>query len=634
MAWREGKQKTIKRVDVNKELRKIDEFDSVDAAKIAFVDFCKANPFFACKLLFGFSLFPFQEILIKGMESKDNFLGLVSRGAGKSTIGAIFCALYAALNPNSRIVVLSISFRQAREILLKINEIATSGKAERFKRCCKSTVNGVLKQGTDEYVVELNNGSKIIALPLGKGEKIRGQRAKVVFCDEFLGFNEKIVQEVISPFRSTNTKDTYELSQLVALEDQMIKEGKMKEEERTQIEANKFVAMSTATSKLEYLYELYEKYLKSIDEGKEQSSYGVAQISYKVLPKALLNDKFVEEQEATLSPARLSRELGAQFTDDTSGFFSYKAMIDNRYEVGQKPYFEIKGDPQAEYILSIDPSFDDAPTADNFAMCLYKIVDYQKRKIMQVHSYAVAGGPLVDRFRYLRYMLKNFNVVYVILDSTGGGESFIKSLHESAYYQSEFGDIKLNLFEHDFKEENYQLAVMQALASYGKSEGRIVHEQNYVGWVQRANYDLSSDIQKNRILFAGTPMDEEMEKLEKQALETGLTEIKFINRSKYNEDSITPESLAVDIVERQQSLIDQTIEETASVVPHPQANGGYRFDLPNNLKRMKGEQRPRKDLYSCLLMANHAVKCYLDMMQFNSEEAGTDLSPMDGGDLV
>ena len=75
----------------------------------------------------------------------------------------------------------------------------------------------------------------------------------------------------------------------------------------------------------------------------------------------------------------------------------------------------------------------------------------------------------------------------------------------------------------------------------------------------------------------------------------------------------------LELIEEQDNLIHQTKRQCALVEVKSTAKGTQTFDLPQHLKRSTSATRARKDNYTTLMLANWALKCYLDMQ--NAEEA-------------
>lgn len=607
MAWIEGVKHRDPKENINEQILEIDHFANDEECRYWACRFIEHNLDFAARMILGLDgLFEFQEIMLKMMFKRERCLFIVARGGAKTWLGAVFAALYSIFNPGSTIVVVSMSFRQARKIFEKLEEITSNPKAVLYRQCCE----GGVKKYTYYWQQTYKNGSRIIALPLGGGGMLRGERAERVICDELLGINEKILNEVIGPFLSTNTKETKLRTDIVKMEQKLVKEGKLKREEMTKFPSNGFIGLSSATFQFEYLYKLFEQYKKNVNDEKVEGDYGVCQLSYEVMPPGYYDAGTIEDAKNTMSDLQFQKEYGAQFPDESGGFFNIKKLRECLAEKGQAPYFEVLGYDKAKYILAIDPAFAEGDNHDDFAMSVYKIVDMKKRKIQLVHSYARPGRPLKEHYEYFMYLIQNFNIVYLMIDSGGGGETFYRGILESEIFKNY--DKPLEVFNKNISLNNRLEMIQEMKEAYCYETGHIVHLQNFTAWASMANYELQQSIDRRRILFPSMPVDEQLQRMDTIVKDNELHRLPFWRKK--DEFSQTP----TDFIDNQELLVELTINQTAFIEPK-NTGAGQRFDLPQWLLKDKGPNRQRKDCYSALLMANWAAGCYFDMMSTEDE---------------
>ena len=197
MTWIDGKQQERNKYssDINKLVLDKKGFLDEKEAKLLLYEFMRGNVTFTVDMLSGIKLFPFQHMAIKAMLESDYFMGVWSRGMSKSFTTGVFAFLDAILNQGVEIGIVSKSFRQAKMIFKKIEDINLSKpEAAMLAQCVtrKSKAN-------DQWTLEIGT-SKIHALPLGDGEKLRGFRFHRIIIDEFLLMPERIYNEVIVPF--------------------------------------------------------------------------------------------------------------------------------------------------------------------------------------------------------------------------------------------------------------------------------------------------------------------------------------------------------------------------------------------------------------------------------------------------
>ncbi len=640
--WENGKQpiNKIPVEQVNKAIYELSGYLGEKEAAMALVKFMKSNIGQTAKLIAGVDLFPFQEIAIKTMFKRDFILGIWSRGLSKSYSTAVFAFLHAIFTPEAKIAIISKSFRQSREIFKRIEEIAYTPAGQLLAEC----FNGPVRHANDEWNMHIGS-SEIKALPLGDGEKLRGFRFNCLIVDELLLMPEKVLNEVILPFLSVNAnpkkrQDTFDE------ETELIKMGAMTEEQRTQFPNPKMIGLSSASYKFEHLYKIYEDYVNKIMTGtmKDEKgdtvplkgSYAVLQLSYNVAPTQLYSASLIAKARTEMSAAQFKREFGAQFTDDSMGYFSAKAMEECTIPFNSMPVAEIKGATGAKYILAVDPSWAENEGSDFFAMTLFRILPNGRYR--QVHTYAVAGGKFKDHCNYFYYLWTHFNIVMIFMDNAGGVQ-FLSSINESKKFKDakiQFQEIK----EIDFEDTvDYQGQLRKARRAYNLTDKRIVYMQTFnSNWILRANNLLQSNINNRRIEFAGDPQGVEDEYNRMRTIPLPLNDIKFVGDADIDPDTLVPDykldfnldkdlpeakandARMIDLIERQEFLISLTKTQCALIQDRATDGGHIAFGLPTNLKNQKGANKARKDLYTSLLIGSWGVSCYNDIMTLPDEK--------------
>ena len=614
MTWDTGNQKPLKREPTNQQIMELDGFLQETKAKIWLYKFLKENVTFTTELLTGIELFPFQHMAVKAMMENDYFLGIWSRGMSKSFSTGIFALLDAMLNQGVHIGIISKSFRQSKMIFRKIEEISKDKKAELFRQCI-----GKVSKSNDEWSMQIGS-SRITALPLGDGEKLRGFRFQRIIIDELLLMPEKVLNEVIMPFLAVVENPT-ERQKIKDAEDAMINAGKMTEEERTEWPSNKMIGLSSASYKFEYLYKLYQQYENMIFNpgAKNQGRRCIMQFSYDCAPKALYDENLISQAKGTMSQSQIDREFNAQFTDDSAGYFKISKMADCTILDGESPAVEVAGELGSEYILAFDPSWSESETSDDFAIQVIKLLPEQKKGVV-VHSYALPGTNLKKHITYFKYLLDHFNIIMIVGDYNGGVQ-FINSCNESDIFKKE----KLQIGVFDSKLDNpqdYHKDLREARRGYNKSSNTICILRKPVSiWIRTANEMLQTAFDRKKIYFAATAMDDNYSLQKSKKIP-----IKNLKFSKY-EDEKNIGAKMIEFIEHQKDMIDLTKAECALIQVSTSAGGNQSFDLPSNLKRQKGVDRPRKDSYSALVLGNWGMNIYYDMMEI-PENQNSGFTPM------
>src|SRR6056300_21169 len=528
MSWDEGQQKRQVKEDFNKLLLSKEGFLEEDEAKVLLYKFLRENITFSTDLISGVELFPFQHMAIKAMFETDYTLGIWSRGMSKSFTTGIYAFLDAILNQGVEIGILSKSFRQSKMIFKKIEDIAAKPEARFLSQCITHK-----SKSNDEWLLEIGS-SRIRALPLGDGSKLRGFRFHRIIIDEFLLMPERIYNEVIAPFLSV-VENPVEREKMYNVETKLIEQGKMKEEDRYKWPNNKLIALSSASYKFEYLYKVYEKFEQliqsKVDEDGTDATRCIMQFSYDCAPKRLYDENLIAQSKATMSQSQFDREFGAIFTDDSSGYFKTSKMAECTVRDGDDPHVEICGDSGSKYILSFDPSWAESESSDDFAIQVFKLNDETKQGTL-VHSYALAGTNLKHHIEYFHYILNHFNIVAIVGDYNGGVQ-FINACNESSLFKS--SDIKIKMLSQEFdRPEDYSKELMQAKNEYNLEDKKYcILRKTTSQWIRRANELLQANLDHKKIWFGSRAIDDSYHLQIKQKIP--IKKIKFSNFAEIEE---------------------------------------------------------------------------------------------------
>lgn len=611
MSWEPGSQKRADKEDFNKALKEIEGYiEDDEEAKVLLYKFLKENITFTTNLISGVDLFPFQHMAIKAMFETDYTLGVWSRGMSKSFTTGIFAFLDAILNQGVEIGILSKSFRQSKMIFKKIEDIAAKPEANLLSQCITHK-----SKSNDEWLLEIGR-SRIRALPLGDGSKLRGFRFHRIIIDEFLLMPERIYNEVIVPFLSV-VENPVERENMYQIESKLISEGKMKEEDRYKWPNNKLIALSSASYKFEYLYKVYEQFENLITGNIKEDGDAtrcIMQFSYDCAPKKLYDENLILQSRQSMSQSQFEREFGAIFTDDSSGYFKTSRMAQCSVPDGDSPSVEVQGDAGAKYLLSFDPSWAESESSDNFAMHVFKINDETKQGTL-VHGYALSGTNLKYHIEYFHYLLNNFNIVAIVGDYNGGVQ-FINACNESSLFNS--SNIKIKTINSDFdKPQNYNEDLELAHSEYDLKSKRIcILRKPTSSWIRNANELLQANFDHKRVWFGSRAMDDSYHIQIKKNIP--IKNLKFLNTSEA-ELKQSAGAKMIDFVEHQHDMINLTKAECALIQIKTTSQGTQTFDLPDTLKRTTGPNKARKDCYSSLVLGNWMVKIYYDFINFKKQ---------------
>jgi len=568
--------------------------------------------------------------------------GIISHN---SLVYSHFCYLYCLMNPGHHILLVSHTFRSSRQTVERIDQWARSKRGSLLRQ----TFAREMIKRQDLIKIEFRNGSTITAVPLGDPDNLRGFRCNVLGIDEGLLIPTSTIELVLKPFLA-GSADATKKQLKRKRETRRIKEGKMTEEEREVFRADsKMIMLSSASYQWEELYQRYKQYRTIIEADKETrekakvkaeettagvSSYLVYQFSYEVGNPDLMDQGVLEEiREKRIPQAVIDREYKARFINEAGGFFSAKQMHGCTIPPGQRPCIEIVGDKNAEYVLGIDPaggSIGADPAGDHFAMCVLKIVERPSdgRKIgLVVHQYACAGVDLEYHISYLHYILKRFNVVYIVIDSTGGEMlDFLNVCNQSMVFKQ--AKLELNQIEAEFAKDNLDEIVRRVKDSYNPDSNvrRIVHNQYFSSSIIKAGNDhLRACFEQKTIQFASASQSVP------HAVE-GMcqADVMGINATHpaFRDPELEGSGSMWDFVTQQDGLIELVKKECALIEVTSSPLGHLTYDLPHHMTRnRKNVNRIRRDSYSALWLAAWGLKILVASYEAPVEEADDLFAP-------
>lgn len=634
MAWIRGNQGIYLPNNINKELLEVKGELSEEQARITLAKFFRYNLGVACQLLLGIQLAKFQEITLYGMFNRNFSMLIWSRGGSKTWLTAVYCILKCIFEPNTKIMIASSTFRTSRRIFTEVEKILNRKEATLAAQCFR----GTLKR-SDEWVMYVNEPGQgtITAIPLS-GEKVRGFRSNCLILDEFLTLQEETVKTVLMPFLNVPI-DVAQRIEVRARETELIKEGLLKEEERIKFpNTSQMIALSSASYTFEYLYRTYKFWCDIIDNPSilddekivkddankvlKDATYFVSQLSYEAIPEDMVDQAMVKAAKSQDGANSFLREYGAQFIDGGDGYFSPKKMSEATIPVNSYPTTKIAADNDAPCILAIDSNFSNAQNADYFAMCLLELGTNDRDKDIAycVHNYQKAGGSVSDHIRYFYYLLTHFPNIKMVIGDSAGFDQFCGAVESSELFK-EYPK-KLGLFEFDSDKEGDEWNEMlsQAKKEYNFDTGNIMMKQYFTSkWILRANEYLVSCIEHKKLWFASNALkhDNAFNMIMTSKLPSNLI-FGQKNLDEADNEEETAKMSVRDFIEWQDFLIKDTKDQCANIIPQSGGPSGIpRFDLPPHMRRISSNNRPRKDNYSALLLANWGAKIYLDLKDEN-----------------
>lgn len=562
--------------------------------------------FFTCKYIFNIEISPMQALLLYDMWNRKFPMLIGSRGLGKSFILALYCMLRAFLLPNRKLAVVGAAFRQSK-VLFEYAETIWRN-APILRDLCDQ--NSGTTRDVDRCVVKINN-SVITFLPLGDGQKIRGQRANDIIADEFASIPREIFENVVAGFAAVANSPIEKVKAKA-------REKKAKElglhfnvdgSKEDLYRSNQIILSGTAYYDFNHFADYWKRYhaivssrgdkkklgeligLESIPDEFNWADYSIYRVPVDLLPPGFMDEGQVTRSKATVHAGIYQMEYGACFSTDSKGFFK-RSLIESCVCSESKPivlssgqvFFEAttKGNPTKKYIIGIDP----ASEVDNFSIVVLEVNDDHRRVVYcwtttrERHRESLKSRLTDDNDFYsfcakkIRNLMKTFPTVEIALDPQGGGVAVLEALHDKN--RIEAGEVaiwpKIDNDKPKDTDSEPGLHIIE-LCSFANAN-----------WTTEANHGLRKDMEDKAVLFPYF-----------DAATIGLS---LEEDKRYGRKHDTLEDCVLEIEELKNELALIVISQTNS--------GRERWDTPET--RSGKKNKLRKDRYSALIMANMSAR--------------------------
>jgi hypothetical protein len=561
---------------------------------------------FICSQILNVNIWPMQGVMLKEIWHHKFPMLIGSRGLSKSFTLALYAILRMLLFPGRKIIITGAAFRQSKIIFEYMENIWYNAPLLR-DICSGREGQGPFHQ-TDVWTFRLGD-SVCKALPLGNGEKIRGQRANDILADEFASIVREIFETVIagfaavkaSPIEALKTAASRRLAQVLNIE--------MPEEDDVDTsKENQIVISGTAYYDFNHFAEYWKKWrsiivsggdIKELERlfgsGKVPSAfnwkdYSIIRIPFELIPPGFMDEAQVARSRATIHAGIYEMEFGAIFSKDSNGFFKRSlveqcvASPDSKIILpnGNKPIFGpvVRGEKDKSYVMAIDP----ASEIDNFAIIIMELADMHRRivycwttnkadyELRKKDKLCSDGDFYAFCARKIRALMKVFNIKAIAIDSQGGGHQIVGCLSNKELMQANERPLYPVIDPTDPKESDGQ---------YGD---HIIHIINFADadWTAKANHGLRGDFESKITLF---PYNDAVD------IALAMTD-KEMTGSVYDtlEDCIFE--------------IEELKNELATIIVTQTPNGRDKWDTPEIKLPGSKKGRMRKDRYSALIMAN------------------------------
>lgn len=272
--------------------------------------FYRANPHRFVKDYLGIELKLFQKFIIYLMNWANFFILFSSRGLGKTFITAVFCCVRCILYPGTKICVAASTRSQGNQVLGKIQDL------RKISHNLDYEIQGDIKISANVGECVFKNGSWIRVVTAS--DSARGNRANIIFVDEFIKTDEKAIIDVLQKFltapRHPKFMDLPEYTDYPA-------------------ERNKEIYASSAGLKSHWSFKKLKAYVSQMVLRPDRRYFACAlpyQIAIKegLLSREQVEDKMSEDDFDELS---WSQEMECMFFGDTEeSFFKFDDLSDCR----------------------------------------------------------------------------------------------------------------------------------------------------------------------------------------------------------------------------------------------------------------------------------------------------------------
>lgn len=564
--------------------------------------------YFACKYILGIEITPFQSLLLKEMWNRKFPMLIGSRGMGKSFILSVYPILRALFIPGRKVTIVGAAFRQSKVLFEYMDTIWRN--APILRDLCDSSSGP--KREVDRCVMKIN-GSVITALPLGDGQKIRGQRANDIVADEFATIPRDIFENVVAGFAAVSASPIENVKYSAAkrkAEELGIELEKSEVKTPKESIANQIIISGTAYYDFNHFADYWKRYKKIINtEGKKKNleemfggpvpkdfnwtDYAIMRIPFEMLPDGFMDKAQVARSKATIHSGIYQMEYGACFTTDSQGFFRrslIESCVANKHEPVKLPSGDVwfnavvKGNPNKKYVYGIDP----ASEVDNFSIVVLELESDHRRIVYcwttnrQRHKEQIKKGLTnEDDFysycaRKIRDLMKIFPCEEIALDAQGGGIAVMEALHDKDKIREGEVAIWPKIDEKKWKDTDGEAGLhIVELCQFARGD-----------WLAECNHGLRKDMEDKILLFPY---------FDSASLGLALEDDKRYNR-------------VYDTLEDCVMEIEELKDELAMIVVTVSDSGRERWDTPQVKAAGSKKGRLRKDRYSSLIIANMSAR--------------------------
>ena len=284
---------------------------------------------FLCKEVMGVQLLPVQALMLKEMWNRRFPMLIASRGFGKSYMLALYALLRILLLPARRVVICGAAFRQSKVIFNYMESIWYN--APLFRDLCGQ--NAGPRHEPDMFRFHIGD-SVALALPIGDGSRIRGQRANDIIGDEFAAQSKEVFENVIGGFAVVKSSPIDSVQDRAA-RDLALRLGWTPPDGTNVRLDNQIILSGTAYYDFNHFGEYWKRWrtiIRSkgdrkklrelfgddeIHEDFDWHDYSIIRLPFELVPRGFMDEAMVARSKATIHSGIYLMEFGACVHPDT-----------------------------------------------------------------------------------------------------------------------------------------------------------------------------------------------------------------------------------------------------------------------------------------------------------------------------
>ena len=353
-------------------------------------------------------LFPFQAIIARETGRCSFVDDVESRALGKTYKMSLILASIAILYPNSPILVVSKTVKQAMITIKYIETIA----ADNIN--LSREIVFPIQTSKDYGKVKFKSGSYIEAMAMNTdGSNIRGLRRKIIYIDESAWVKSEVIQSVLMPILQFK-RDIYWKYKDTGFEDY----------------SSKLIQTTSAYLKSCDFFSRFKITLKEMTTGKDEV-FGCSLNFETGIKYGIIDRDFVESQKTKMPLSAWEMEWNSKFIGAQEGSYFPYELTEPCRTLDKIEYMQPRNS-KTRYIISCDIATSAATYADNACICVIKMAEKTDGTfnkflvyIRSYHGYQLEALAYEIRKTAIRFP----NAEKVIIDINALGEGIVSLLN-------------------------------------------------------------------------------------------------------------------------------------------------------------------------------------------------------------